>query len=297
MRGRRITDAAGALAGVVLVVLVFLPWWAFDPAADPGPSLRQAGAVGYLNLYAAPDASAWDGLRSGALIWIATGMLGAALALAPHLGLAGPALRGMRVATLGAALISLAIALVRLADPPLAGYQPAAAGYAGTVAIAVLAIVVAAGLRGADDADVRGRPLGERLIGVAGVALVALVFLPWWEFDAGRLDRAGSGWTAYVVDPLQFGPWHGFRTGAVLWTATGLLCLALAVTVRAGAGGRTVRRLRRGVVGAAVVSLIAVIARIAEPPGDFFSPAAPAFAGAALLAVIAISAAICLRRA
>lgn len=296
VRGRRITEAAGALAGVALVVLVFVPWWVFDPdAVEPSPGPPRAGALGYLDLYAAPDASAWDGLRNGALIWIATGLLGAGLLLARRLGLTGPALRGMRVATLGAALISFAIAAVRLADPPLAGYHPAAAAYAGAVAIVVVAICAAAGLRGADEAQVRGGPIGDWMLGVAGVALVGLVLVPWWEFDAARLDS--SGWTAYVVDPREFGPWHGFPTGAVLFTATGLLCLALAMSVRAGAGERSVRRLRRGVVGAALVSLIAAVARIAEPPGDFFSPAAPAYVAAALIAAIALSAATRLRRA
>ncbi len=148
MRGRRIAEAVGALAGAVLVVLVFLPWWVLDPdAVEPRPGPPQAGALGYLDLYAAPDASAWDGLRSGALIWIVTGLLGASLLLVRRLGLTGPALRGMRFATLGAALISLAIAVVRLADPPFAGYQPAAAAYAGTVAIVVLGICAAARLR------------------------------------------------------------------------------------------------------------------------------------------------------
>ena len=147
MRGRRIAEAVGALAGVVLVVLVFRPWWVLDPGAVvPSPGPPQAGALGYLDLYAAPDASAWDGLRNGALIWIVTGLLGASLLLVRRLGLAGPALRAMRFAALGAALISLAIAVVRLADPPFAGYQPAVAAYAGTLAIAVVAICAAVGM-------------------------------------------------------------------------------------------------------------------------------------------------------
>jgi CDP-diglyceride synthetase len=154
VRNRRIAEAVGALAGVVLVVLVFWPWWVFDPASaeaalDPpqlAPDFDRAGALGAINLYATPDVSAWDGLRNGALIWIVTGGLGVALALTSRLGLAARALQGLRIAVLGAALVSLAIAVVRLADPPFAAYQPAVAAYAGTLAIAAIAICAAVGI-------------------------------------------------------------------------------------------------------------------------------------------------------
>ena len=121
---RRIAEAVGALAGAALVVLVFLPWWAFDPLGrgqpEPrGVGLRLAGALGVVDLYAAPDASAWDALRNGAIIWIVTGALGRVALASPALGLTRP-LRGLRFAALGAALVSLAIAVVRLADPPFA---------------------------------------------------------------------------------------------------------------------------------------------------------------------------------
>jgi hypothetical protein len=146
VRGRRITEAVGALAGLALVVLVFLPWWAFDPASvQAAPDVGRAGVL--IDLYLAPDVSAWDGLRNGAIIWIVTGVLGAALVLAPRFGLSVRSLRRVRIAVLSAALVSLAIALVRLADPPFAAYQPTAAAYAGTVVIATVVICAALGLR------------------------------------------------------------------------------------------------------------------------------------------------------
>ena len=299
MGGRRTTETVGAIAGAALVVLVFQPWWVLDPdAVRPSPGPPQAGALGSLNLYGAPDASAWDGLRNGALIWIATGVLGAALLPARRLGCTGPALRAMRFATLGAALISLAIAVVRLADPPFAGYHAAAAAYAGAVAIVLVAICAAAGLRGADAPNVRGRPIGDGILAVAGVVLVVLVCLPWWQFDPARLDRAdsGTGWTAYVTDSVEFGPWYGFRPGALLWTGMGLLAVALAVAGRFGASERTVRRLRRAVVAAAVASLIVALARLVDPPGDVYSPTPLAYAATALIVATAISAAARLRR-
>lgn len=155
MRAGRTTETIGALAGVALAVLVFLPWWSFDPAsaeAAPGPpqlapDFGGAGVLGAVDLYSAPDASAWDGLRNGAIVWLVTGGLGAALALTPRLGVTGSALRGLRAAALAAALVSLAIAIVRLADPPFAGYGPAPAAYAATVAIAVIGVSAAAALR------------------------------------------------------------------------------------------------------------------------------------------------------
>jgi hypothetical protein len=205
----------------------------------------------------------------------------------------------VRFATVGAALVSLAIAVVRLADPPFAGYHPAAPAYAGTVAIAIVGICAAAGLRGADDAYVRGRPIGDVTLAVAGAVLAELVCLPWWEFDPARLDRAdsGSGWTAYLTDPFDFGPWYGFRPGALLWTGTGVLAVALAAAAQFGADERIVLRLRRAVVAAALASLIAALARLVDPPGDFFSPTPLAYAATALIAAIAISAATRLRRA
>lgn len=48
MRAGRATETIGALAGVALAVLVFLPWWSFDPAsaeAAPGPPQLVAIAV------------------------------------------------------------------------------------------------------------------------------------------------------------------------------------------------------------------------------------------------------------
>jgi hypothetical protein len=146
VRGRRITEALGALAGLALVGLVFLPWWVFDPASvQAAPDVGSGGLL--IDLFLAPDVSAWDGLRNGAIIWIVTGGLGVTLALAPRLGLSARPLRRLGIAVLGAALVSLAIALVRLTDPPFAAYQPAAAAYAGTVAIAVVAICAAVSLR------------------------------------------------------------------------------------------------------------------------------------------------------
>lgn len=129
---------------------------------------------------------------------------------------------------------------------------------------------------------------------LVGVALIVIVFLPWWEFDADR-DRSAV-WTAYLVLYAgEFSPWNVYRSAALIWLATGVLAAAPAVATALGAASRTVRRVRGAGGAAGLVSLTVAAFHVIDPP-TLLSPTAVAYLGTALTAVIALTAAAALRR-
>lgn len=139
----RPSDFICALAGVVLVVLVFLPWWQVDAAASP-PRFAAAGWTAYAPLEVRAM-SAWNGELGAAVVWLATGVLAAALVVV------GPrradSLVLLRPSVAAFALVSLVAAVIRLADPPAGDYAPAPAALFGVGLMAVIAVSAVAGLR------------------------------------------------------------------------------------------------------------------------------------------------------
>jgi len=143
---RPLSDVLCALAGVALGALVFLPWWETDPGllrpASPSP-----GTLGYLNLYAPAHLSPWDGLRGAALIWLATGALAALPVVARRSAARAPTLRRLQAILVAAGMVSLMVAVVRVAEPPADVYSPTAPAYLGVLLIAAITALAARGLR------------------------------------------------------------------------------------------------------------------------------------------------------
>lgn len=83
----------------------------------------------------------------------------------------------------------------------------------------------------------------------------------------------------------------------MIWLATGALAVAPAAATRPGGAGRAVRRVRAAVAAAGLISLIVAVVRIVDPPGTLVAATTVAYIGAALTAVIAVTAAAALRRA
>lgn len=142
----------GAVAGVVLLVLVFLPWWELDESAlrDQGPVPTDSAQVrSFLDLYSAgdTDASAWDASPRAAAVWIALALGALALAAAQLWGLGTFARRGLAAAVAGLGAIALVLAAVRLVDPPYESFSPVTGAYAALAAIVVVLASTALALR------------------------------------------------------------------------------------------------------------------------------------------------------
>lgn len=142
----------------------------------------------------------------------------------------------------------------------------------------------------------RARWISETVGGLAGVALVVVVFLPWWELDFATLAE-GGGWTAYAplaADASVWGVWPG---RAFVLTGTGALAAGLLVIAQAQEPGRAQTAVRVAVVVAAAISLAIAVAALAAPPFDHNRAADVAYIATALIVTIAICAATGLRRA
>lgn len=150
MRGSLLIAAVAALAGAALIALVFLTWWSFGPDPGEGPtrtigeSFGGGSVLGYLNVYAPgdDDVSAWDGLRGGAMLWLAAGVLAIGLGLSARLPVGPRTRRRLGAATAAAGVIALLVAIVRIVDPPFDAYDPRPAAFAGA---ALMAVIVACG--------------------------------------------------------------------------------------------------------------------------------------------------------
>lgn len=142
MRAGRTTETIGALAGAALVVLVFLPWWEYDPA-----QLGEfaSGWTSYAPL--SVDGSLWSVWPGRAFVVVLTGALAVGLLFAAQAGAAGRAVRWLRRIVVAAATGALAIAIAGLADPPIDDHRAAGAAYVGTALIAAIATCTATGLR------------------------------------------------------------------------------------------------------------------------------------------------------
>lgn len=143
----RPSDVICAVAGLALFVVVFLPWWEFDAGRVRQRQEPMPGILGYLDLYAPAQASPWDALRGGALIWLTTAVLAVALAVVGRRGAGPTELRRLRTAVAVAALLSLIIAAVRLSDPPLDAFVATPLAYVGMALIAVIVVSAVSGLR------------------------------------------------------------------------------------------------------------------------------------------------------
>lgn len=86
--------------------------------------------------------------RRSELIWLATAVLAASLLPAARAGVRGAALRRLCAAVAAAALVSLVVAIVRVADPPDEAFVPTPIAYAAVAVIVVIAASAVAGLRG-----------------------------------------------------------------------------------------------------------------------------------------------------
>lgn len=143
--------------------------------------------------------------------------------------------------------------------------------------------------------------------GAAGVALIVLVFLPWWELDAGSLQQtspesAPSDQVLGYLDLFSVGdttasPWDATPRTAAVWIVTGLAAIALAGAA-AGTLGKFARRgLAAGATLAGSIAFGIALLRVIDPPLESFTPMAWGYAGVAAAAAIAGAAALTLRQA
>jgi hypothetical protein len=131
---------------------------------------------------------------------------------------------------------------------------------------------------------------------LAGLVLVALVFVPWWEYDPQHLTELASAWTVYApVELAGVSAWHGALGAAIPSIATAALAASLVAVGPARADGLVL--LRPAVAAVALVALVATTIRLAgDPPHPGYGPAPVALFGLLLLASIAVSAVAGLRR-
>lgn len=137
--GRVRWEWMGAAAGVVLVALLFAPWYELDTEGD--------GA--FLGTYAVGDTevSAWDTLPRVSLVWIACALAVLVAALVPWLGGGQLATRWAAAAAVGITALGFVLAAMRLIDPPLESYSVGPAAFAATALSAVLLATAVLDLR------------------------------------------------------------------------------------------------------------------------------------------------------
>jgi hypothetical protein len=103
-------EAIAALAGLALIVVMFLPWWS-TPETVEGVPLADTPGLGERH-------SAWEAASFNDIIWFVTGLAAVVLGLLaatqtrPDLPIAGSAI------VTGLGLLSLVLIVVRLIDPP-----------------------------------------------------------------------------------------------------------------------------------------------------------------------------------
>jgi hypothetical protein len=150
----------------------------------------------------------------------------------------------------------------------------------------------------------RDRVRPEWVGAIAGAALVVLVFLPWWTFDAqAAQDRVGGAEVAGYLDAFDGGskadasPWDATPRGAIVWLAAGLLAVGVAVAAARGAAAPVRRALGAGTVLAGTVGLALAAGRLADPPYESYTAGTWAYAGLGATLLVAVSSALALRRA
>jgi multidrug transporter EmrE-like cation transporter len=106
---------------------------------------------------------------------------------------------------------------------------------------------------------------GEIIAGVSGVALIIIMFLKWWEIDLGA-DFPAAGFE-FDLD-TSFNAWQLSDFNDVIWFITALLAIALGLVALSQASVNLPVALSAVVAGLALLSLVLLVIRLLDPPGE-----------------------------
>lgn len=146
MRERFSPVWVGAIAGLALAVLVFLPWYHLDTSSlTKGTGAQSQDVAKYLEDFRggkgqSDDASAWDAIPNASLLWIVAGLLAVALAACVRTGVSVIVQRWVAAAGVAVGAGAVVIAVVRLLDPPYENYD---AGAVPVIGVALAVVVTA----------------------------------------------------------------------------------------------------------------------------------------------------------
>jgi hypothetical protein len=106
---------------------------------------------------------------------------------------------------------------------------------------------------------------GEIIAGLSGIALIIIMFLKWWEIDLGA-DFAGSGFELQFDS--SFNAWELSDFNDVIWFITALSAIALGLIALSQASLNLPVALSAVVAGLALLSLVLLVIRVLDPPGE-----------------------------
>ena len=109
--------------------------------------------------------------------------------------------------------------------------------------------------------------------GAAGVALLVVLFVPWYAAHAGAVLTRGANATTRIA---EFGPvrdlsaWQAFAVVDILLAAAAVLAIAIVVVTASARGpAKPVASTVIATVGSAIAALL-VLWRVLDPPGDVY---------------------------
>ena len=105
---------------------------------------------------------------------------------------------------------------------------------------------------------------GEIIAGLSGVALIIIMFLKWWEIDLGAQFEGGFE----LNFDTSFNAWQLSDFNDVIWFITAVLAIALGLAAVSQASVNLPVALSAVVAGLALLSLVLLVIRLIDPPGD-----------------------------
>jgi len=113
--------------------------------------------------------------------------------------------------------------------------------------------------------DVNQVRRGELIAGVAGVALIIIMFLEWWSIPGG--SAAGALLSQAGFD-TTFNAWQASDLNDIIWFITALFAVALGLLAASQANLNMPVALSAVTAGLGILSLVLIVIRLIDPPGE-----------------------------
>jgi hypothetical protein len=111
--------------------------------------------------------------------------------------------------------------------------------------------------------DVSKLNQGEKIAGIAGVALIIFMFLNWWGAPTVEIEGVGD-----IGGAASANAWEAADLLDILWFITGVAAIALAVVAATQTSVNMPVALSAIVAGLGILSLIFIVIRLIDPPFD-----------------------------